>query len=221
MKKQNMKKQNMKKGITLIEIILSIVLIAIIMGITIPKLMSNSTKAEIKQVITSDLRSIVEAANTWKRASSIAEGNFQKLTSSALNSRLPSNMIVNSDLGYIYSSGLQAGTTDANSMAETGVRYTVKWQFDNTLKGTSPDFTNTGNFSIGMDFSIGESDLTWDSKMVEYAQDVFRDTIAEIGTSAPWETSTNTVDGSVTDTSTAFPCGTNAICHGNINTNAN
>jgi len=215
-----MKKQKMKKGITLIEIILAIVLIAIIMGITIPKLMSNSTKAEIKQVITSDLRSIVEAANTWKRASSVAEGNFQKLSPAALNSRIPSNMLVNRDLGYIYSSGLQAGTTDANGMAETGVRYTVEWQFDDTLKGSDPDFTNTGNFSIGMDFSIGENDLTWDSKMVQYAQDVFRDTIAEIGTSDPWMGDATTVKGDE-NTNTTFPCSDNAICLGNINTNAN
>jgi len=47
-----MKKTNMKKGITLIEIILAIVLIAIILGVTIPKLMTNSAKAEIKTVIT-------------------------------------------------------------------------------------------------------------------------------------------------------------------------
>jgi len=216
-----MKKQNMKKGITLIEIILAIVLIAIIMGITIPKLMSNSTKAEIKQTITSDLRSIVEAANTWKRASAVAGGNFQQLSSGAINSRLPSNMKVNGALGLIYSSGLNTGTSDADGIAQTGVRYTVEWQFDDALKGNAPNFTNTGNFSIGMDFALGRDELNWDAKMVLYAQDVFNDTIAEMSTSTPWVKPTVTVGTNLKDTVNAFTCGEDAVCRGDINTNDN
>jgi len=217
-----MKKQTMKKGITLIEIILAIVLIAIIMGITIPKLMSNSAKAEIKQVITSDIRSIVEAANTWKRASADAGGNFRNLNSAALNSRLPSNMVVDGAKGYIYSSGLRTGTVDGTNN-ETGVRYTVRWQFDNALEGTSPNFINTGNFSIGMDYDLGATHLTWDAKMQAYAQDVFNDTIEEIAGNnhTLFTTDINTLNAAGADSGTSFPCSANAVCQGNINTNAN
>ena len=220
-----MKKQNMKKGITLIEIILAIVLIAIIMGITIPKLMSNSTKAEIKQTITSDVRSIVEAANTWRRASSTASGSFMVLSSGRIDSRLPSNMAVDPVKGYIYSSGLSTGNKDG-SFDETGVRYTVSWQFDDALKGIDPDFTNTMNYSIAMDVTLGDTDLNWDSKMVQYAKDVFGDTIAEIGDSDIYETDFNMLKTDATAGDVTMYCtdknddqSHNGICIGNINTN--
>ena len=214
-------KQNMKKGITLIEIILAIVLIAVIMGITIPKLMSNSAKAEVKQVITSDVRSIVESANMWKKASAKAKGTYKELSAGVLNSRLPSNMAVDSALGLIYSSGLKTGTVDANNVPQTGVKYTVLWQFDSTK-------TNTGHFSIGMDITQGADStvgLGWDPKLQQYALDVFTDTIAELtdGTMTPDSTQTQTASGATITNGVAvldrpFDCTNtnNVVCQGDL-----
>ena len=176
-----MKKNNMKKGITLIEIILAIVLIAIILGITIPKLMSNSDRAEIKSVITSDVKSIVEAALLWKKSSATALGSYIALDGQDLNSRLPSNMVVATGTasaayeGTIYSSGLGTGNQEAGDERNTGAQYAVTWVIT-----TTPDNGLTGNFSIAMDISRGIADLTWDGKTQQYARDVFNDTIAEL-----------------------------------------
>lgn len=209
-----MKKQNMKKGITLIEIILAIVLIAIIMGITIPKLMSNSTKAELKQTITSDIRSIFESATTWKRASAAAAGNYQNITSGRLNTRLPSNMQVDGALGLIYSSGLRTGNNGgtSNNYALTGAVYTVTWQFDTTL-------TDSGRFSIGVDYSYGADVLDWDPKIIGYAIDVFNDTIAEVtgAGNEPYNTTVNTRSSNGADSGSAFDCSdANIVCIGNL-----
>lgn len=170
-----MKKKNMKKGITLIEIILAIVLIAIILGITIPKLMSNSDRAEIKSVITSDVKSIVEAAMIWKKSSAGASGNFVNLDASDLNSRLPSNMLVDSTQGIIFSSALNTGVEDTagDKNSETGAQYKVQWKI-----GAATG--EAGAFSIAMDISNGVDDLNWDDKTRDYAKDVFNDVIAEL-----------------------------------------
>ena len=211
-----MKKQNMKKGITLIEIILAIVLIAIIMGITIPKLMSNSTRAEIKQTVTSDLRSIVEAATTWKRASSEAGGNYINITSGRLNTRLPSNMQVDETEGLIYSSGLRTGNNGGtgNNFQLTGPVYTVMWQFDPVAN------TDTGRFSIGVDFTYGRDVLDCDPKILGYARDVFNDTIVEItgAGNVSHGASVQTKLRNGTDSAVAFDCAnsTDFVCIGNL-----
>ena len=213
------KQTNMKKGITLIEIILAIVLIAIILGITIPKLMANSAKAEIKQVITSDLRSIVEAATTWRRASSVANGNYQNLSAAAIFSRLPATMSVDGTNGRIYSSGLNVGTTDtvgASTFNRTGVNYTVTWQFDPATD------TNTGTFSIGMDVTEGGANtgLDWNNNLTQYAKDTFFDVVTEMSSSFQTHTAaTNTTDSA--GANVAYVCTNNGVivCARNMQTN--
>jgi type II secretory pathway pseudopilin PulG len=211
-------KKNMKSGITLIEIILAIVLIAVIMGITIPKLMSNSAKAEMKTVITSDLKSIIDAANTWRKSSSTSNGNFQNINSAEIFSRLPSNMRVEGTKGLIHSSGLRTGLDDnlgaGTTGKGTGVTYTITWQFDSTT------YPQSGNFSIGMSIKNGIEDLNWDSKLMTYAKDIFRDVIYETS-----DGNFNAHTSSITTTGSsgvAMACGTaasDAICLGNIRVN--
>ena len=167
------KKSNMKKGITLIEIILAIVLIAIILGITIPKLMANSARAEIKAVISSDVKSIVEAATLWRKSSSIAKGSYVRLSSDKLNTRLPNTMEVITSSQLIMSSGLKTGSADA--VDKTGVRYVVLWSF-----GTPVATTPVGRFAIGMDIDKAITDLQWDSKLRAYAREIFTDIVAEV-----------------------------------------
>jgi len=180
--KTNINKTNMKKGITLIEIILAIVLIAIILGVTIPKLMTNSAKAEIRTVITSDVKSIIESAETWRKTSSLARKTFETLDAAALNSRLPSNMIISFD-GEILSSGLKTGILigDPATTEDTGVKYLVTWNFTGAAGNA---LNKTSEFSIAMDVSDGANSLNWDDKLQAYAQEVFRDTIVEMTSGA-------------------------------------
>lgn len=216
-----MKKNNMKKGITLIEIILAIVLIAIILGITIPKLMSNSERAELKSVITSDVKSIVESAMIWKRSSAGAQNNFMSIDANDLNSRLPSNMAVDGTQGIIFSSGLNTGNTDANSFNQTGVQYHITWTISNDAS-----HTDTANFSIAMDISNGATDLTWDPKTQQYAKDVFNDTIAELTNGGATVAGTGTFNGGVNNSTggtytaptggATVTCGGNVVCYDNI-----
>jgi type II secretory pathway pseudopilin PulG len=214
-----MKKTNMKKGITLIEIILAIVLVAIIAGLTIPKLMANSERAEIKQVITSDVKSIVEAAIMWKKSSSASNGNFRSISTTQITSRLPDSMATDTAQGLIFSSGLTTGSannvgTDDNRTQATGVVYTITWAMDAT------NHTESGRFSIGMNIQNGADDLNWNNNIRAYALDVFTDVIEEIsdGDRTP-------VTGAHTTNGTAgvdFGCETanaNGICFHSVRVN--
>lgn len=197
-----MKKVKMKKGITLIEIILAIVLIAIIMGLTIPKLMENSERAEIKQVITSDVRAIIEAAVMWKKSSAAAAGNYQAISANNLISRLPSSMAVRG--GLIFSSGLNTGAADRLGSGEnpaTGVVYMIDWNLAGAAAGTAL----TGRFGIGMDVQNGVEDLQWNANIQAYARDVFSDLVAEIS-----DGGNTAFNAGAVNVGTNFPCNTAA-----------
>lgn len=163
--------KKMKKGITLIEIILAIVLIAIILGITIPKLMSNSDQAEIKNAISNDVKTITEAANIWRKQTVAANGTFLDVSAGNITSLLPNTMTVVGD--YIMSSGLRTGDgTNRN----TAVRYFIRNNF-----GTG---TNRGTFALGMEIvpagaAAGAAGSTagWDQRMMTYALNAFNDAI--------------------------------------------
>jgi type II secretory pathway pseudopilin PulG len=204
--KLNMKK-TMKKGITLIEIILAIVLIAVILGITIPKLMSNSAKAEIKQTVTSDIKSIFKAAKDWRKSSAMADSSFRGLDGQDLASRLPSNMSVNTD-GVIFSAGLRTGNKDVTttSINDTGIKYVVRWQL-----AAEDNSKEKGRFSIAISVVDG-TNLGWSSRITTYAQDMLKDTIAEavsgtnnlaLYTTGDVTAGTVAQDGTVASTATA------------------
>lgn len=174
------KNTSMKKGITLIEIILAIVLIAIILGITIPKLMANSARAEIKAVISSDIKSIVEATALWRKSNRSARGSFTNLNNSEIDSRLPNTMRRDAVLGVIESSGLRTGINDVNGQA-TGVNYYVTWAFSTIINTTTNGLgTPTIAFSLVMNTNNGINLLNWDSKLQAYANEVFQNTVAEL-----------------------------------------
>jgi len=213
MKKTNLKKTNMKKGITLIEIILAIVLIAIILGVTIPKLMSNSARAEIKTVITSDVKSIVESAGTWRKSSATAAGTYLKVSGANLDHTLPSNIVVTT-AGLILSSGLKTGVAvDGSAASEgTGVVYYI---FNDTGTNAADGNADKSNeFSLYADFQGGSDNLNWDDKTRGYAEDVFTDVIAEV-TDNPnpvKNTAYSTAVGGVTFNCTAGNSNT-AVCY--------
>ena len=214
MKKTNLKKTNMKKGITLIEIILAIVLIAIILGVTIPKLMSNSARAEIKTVITSDVKSIVESAGTWRKSSATAAGTYLKVSGANLDHTLPSNIVVTANKGLILSSGLKTGVAvdGSNASEGTGVVYYIFNDTGATSSDSAKDKSN--EFSLYADFANGSNDLNWDAKTRGYAEDVFTDVIAEV-TDNPnpvKNTAYSTAVGGVTFNCTAGNSNT-AVCY--------
>lgn len=213
-----MKNENkqMKRGITLIEIILAIVLIAIILGITIPKLMSNSQQAEVKQVISSDVKSIIEACALWRKQTSGTNGSFQTLTPQAISSILPSNMQIDTTTGLIYSSGFRTGDNVAAGFDDTGVHYTVRWHFDAAR-------VDGGSFSIGMDITRGGTELGWDDKIQTYALESFNNTVREISSkeSAPatWATDAAFAGTANTNAQGAITCSNRNLtsCFDNVN----
>lgn len=170
--------KRMKKGITLIEIILAIVLIAIILGIAIPKLMSTQNQGEIKQTIVSDVKSIVEAASLWRKSAAAADGVYTDISPTAIRSRLPQSMQVDAAQGLIFSSGLATGQNNATTaaMRNTGVVYTV-W-FNLTNDAANP--ADTMSFAIAIDTTFGGDELGWDLRMQEYALDAFQDTLTDL-----------------------------------------
>ena len=203
--------KKMKKGITLIEIILAIVLIAIILGITIPKLMSNSQQGEIKSVISNDVKAIVESAALWRKQSVAAAGSFATLSPLALNSTLPSNMQVNTTTGRIYSTGFRTGENDAQGLDDRGIFYTVRWQFGST--------DNTGRFAIGMDINRGVSELGWDPKIQAYAREVFMDAVTGVSqASILHSTAVGATAAGAVGASEALACDNNvSVCFDQVN----
>ena len=156
-------RKKQRGGFTLIEVILAIVVVAVIMGIVIPKVMSNSDKAQIKQVISSDVRSIVQAAADWKRTSSDAGGTYANIKAEYLDSRLPSSMKVEDYGGekVIKSSGFNKG---------------CKFGLDASQITTAGD-----SFILAMDCSNAQQALNWNSKLQSYAREAFMDTVKSIG----------------------------------------
>ena len=211
-----MKKTKMKQGITLIEIILAIVLIAIILGLTIPKLMKNSQNAEIKQTISTDVKAIVEAAILWKKSAAGANNNFRSIDNTKLDSRLPNNMVVigkATPTKYrITSAGLRTGNSEVDAANASGIEYFITWQFD-----TANTANKSGNFSLGADFNNGANDLQWDAKTLAYAKDAFSDAVATVNsiTNTKYETS-YTSSGSGVTSGTIDCSNTNTLCYGNI-----
>ena len=148
-----------RRGFTLIEVILAIVVVAVIMGIVIPKIMSNSDKAQIKQVISSDVRSIISAAADWKRTDqTTSDGTYKNISAELLDSRLPSNIQVDADNKYIKSSGFHGGC----------------------LFTLVKDADDGHNFKMGMDCSDAAKKLNWSSKLIAYAKQAFIDTVKTI-----------------------------------------
>jgi type II secretory pathway pseudopilin PulG len=214
---ENMMKKKMKKGITLIEIILAIVLIAIILGLTIPKLMSNSNQAEVKQVITNDVKAIAEAIVTWKRQVSMGNGSLATLSPSALTNLLPSNMIV-TPTGYIMSSGLRTG--NANADLATGVRYSIRNHFNAAN-------TDSGTFASGMEVVPTVADAAvplagWDQRLTGYVISSFNDALtgmSGVGNQADFDVAyAGAAAAGGVGISAPIPCNTAAManCYDNV-----
>jgi prepilin-type N-terminal cleavage/methylation domain-containing protein len=208
-------KKNMKKGITLIEIILAIVLIAIILGITIPKLMSNSDRAELKSVISSDIRTIVEAASLWKKESAAAQNSYATVSSAQIASRLPGNMHVDTVSGYIHSGGLRSGNASADATSqETGAQYIV-------MNDTDGANVENGTISIIVDITRGANDLGWAARTLTYAQDVVTDTMFELtggATTGETDSASTAVSAPSGSSPASVDCSdANVFCFDNIN----
>jgi prepilin-type N-terminal cleavage/methylation domain-containing protein len=186
-------KRGFKKGITLIEIIIAIVLIAIILGLTIPKIMSNAKRAEIKQTITSDVQAIFQAAQDWRKTtsptSSYAGAGDNGIDGSDIMASLPSDIVV-VDAGTantaILSSGFRTGflaeemtLLAAGATSSTGVRYVLAQSQGNPVTVAS---INRQSFALGIELDVAASSdngLGWDPKEIAYAQEVFASVIRE------------------------------------------
>jgi prepilin-type N-terminal cleavage/methylation domain-containing protein len=92
-----------RKGFTLIEIIFAIVVVAVLAALTIPRYIAEQRNAQISSVVQSDLKTINDAAITWREQSSDSDKTFSNINTSALCSYLPSSMAC--DGTWIYSSG--------------------------------------------------------------------------------------------------------------------
>lgn len=153
--------QKRRSGFTLIEVILAIVVVAVIMGIAIPKVMSNSDKASIKQSISSDVRSIIEAAADWKRTDrATAGGTYASINELELSSRLPSNM-----------------KADANDISSSGFNGGCKYRI-------VTDNADGRNFKLAMNCTTAATTLSWSDKLKEYAEQAFVDSALSLSSDA-------------------------------------
>jgi type II secretory pathway pseudopilin PulG len=173
----------MKKAITLIEIIIAIVLIAIILGLTIPKIMSNAKRAEIKQTIVSDVKAIIGASqdrvkSSYSKAYNNVNSDDKCINGVAIESFLSSDFKVGfaGELNeFIYSTGFETGSADPAFV--NGIRYIVAQRI------SAPNANNgIQTFAIAMDLSGAANSiegLGWDQKEIQYAREVFDSTINE------------------------------------------
>jgi prepilin-type N-terminal cleavage/methylation domain-containing protein len=186
-----MTKSRKRGGFTLIEIIITIVVVAVIMGIVIPKIMSNSSRAEISQVISSDVTSIATAASEWRRVR--GRNIYGGINAGQLQGFLPASLKVGR-LGGLALTGINdADTVVFSSGLAQGCVYRVG------AKGTGAD---SGLLDISMDCNYGagaayyvggttqgthdivpvnaQTTFTWDDTMVNFAVSAFVNAVTSL-----------------------------------------
>ena len=182
----NKKHTNMKKGITLIEITFAIIIIAIIASITIPKILENAAKTEMKVVVSNDAKSIYDSLIDWKSTNSDAKANgFKNINTTAIKFIIPESMVVNSQ--NISSAGLKIAGTSS-----TGVIYKIS------------NINATKSFVVEIDTTNGQKDLTWSDNYVGNIIEVFKNTFSQLGAIV--------TDTDSSNSSPALDCNGNTTC---------
>jgi type II secretory pathway pseudopilin PulG len=182
----NKVKTNMKRGITLIEITFAIIIIAIIAGITIPKILENAAKTEMKVVVSNDAKSIYDSLIDWKSTNLDAKQNgFKNINTTAIKFIIPESMEVNSQ--NISSAGLKVPGSSSS-----GVIYKIS------------NINSTKSFVFEIDTSNGRNNLDWSDNYVGNIKEVFKNTFSQLGATV--------TDGSSTNTKPVLTCKGNTTC---------
>lgn len=157
MVKKEFQTKGFKKGFTMIELIFVVIIIAVIAGVTVPKIMNNSSKTEISGVLGSDTESIYQAMNEWRSSSSISDGTFSNITSAGLGSYLPNSMVLvdpdgtpNNGDEYISSSGFN-GSIHYRIISDTAV-------------------SAGDSIKLFVDMSAAKNNQNWGNSLVQYAE---------------------------------------------------
>jgi len=147
-------------GFTLVELIFVIVIIAILVSLFYPVIMSNKEKANINAVVGNDAKLISGAITQWKSQSSQSKGNYNGISDAAIAIYLPNTMSYSG--GYIHSSGLNGG-----------IAYQV----------ASDKITNDGDsIKIYVDFTKAINDSKFNPRIIQYAEKAAMDAFYNIAT---------------------------------------
>jgi competence protein ComGC len=106
--KNQIKSMQSKKAFTMMELILVAIVMAVLIAVFYPTIMSNSKENTLTGTVNTDIKNIIKASNKWKTQDAQSDGTFANITTNAICPYLPQNM--RCDKKGIHSSGFH----DAN-----------------------------------------------------------------------------------------------------------
>jgi prepilin-type N-terminal cleavage/methylation domain-containing protein len=185
-------KKNMKKGFTLLEIVMSIILLAVVAYMVYPNIIAGKDKSEITSALNADAKSIMLAVSEWKSTDTKnSDGTFNALTNLLLVPYLPTSLRYDSVSKAIVSSAINVGGSYTNPK---GIKYTV-------VSDTTPSGSAGDSFKIFIDFADIDSAKNLNDTLTQYAEKTAMNAIAQISTNVD-------VSGKVGQTPLATAIGT-------------
>jgi len=150
-------KKGLRSGFTMIELIFVVIIIAVIAGVTVPKIMSNSSKTEISGVLGSDTESIYQAMNEWRSSASVSDGTFSNITTAGLGSYLPNNMSLVDPDGT-------SGNGD-EYITSSGFNGNIRYYIISDTSATAGD-----SIKLFVDMSRAKNAQNWGNSLTQYAE---------------------------------------------------
>lgn len=166
-------KKSMKKGFTLLEIVMSIILLAVVAYMVYPNIIAGKDKSEISAGLNADAKSIMLAVSEWKSTDTVnSNGTFSAVKNLFLVPYLPTSLRYDSVNDDIVSSAINVGGTYATPK---GIRYKVL--SDQITGGSVGD-----SFKLLIDFKDIESAKNLNETLTQYAEKTAMNSIAQIST---------------------------------------
>lgn len=183
-----------KKAMTLFEIVMVMLAIAVVLYLLYPSIMFNFNKAIISNTLTNDAKMISQAVNEWKTTDTNSDGTFKNITTSGIVAYLPSQMTYDAVGDVIKSSGLKGG---------------VSYKIISDVISTNGD-----SIKVLMNFTEAITTKNYDLRTITYSETSALNTFK--GTSSDQSTSTtNTNATALGAANAAFTSGgtaTDGIC---------
>jgi len=188
------KKKKFRNGFTLIELIISVSVIAVLAALLYPNIMDNKNKSVISSTVLNDVKLIAGAVAQWKANSSDSDGSCTNLTTQKLSAYLPASMKYDAVNDAVTSSGLN-----------DGIAYQVI---------SDKITTNGDSFKIYMDFTTAISRNKYNDRIIQYAENSAMDNFKKISSdSATAEKASDaTALGTANDDLTRGGTDTDGLC---------
>ena len=167
MKKHTFNKK-MKKGMTLFEIVMVMLALAVVLYLLYPSIMFAYNKSLINSAITNDVKMISQAVNEWKNTDSDSDGTYRNVTTSEVVPYLPTQMNFDAGTNSIKSSGLKGG---------------ISYQFASDVISSNGD-----SIKILVNFTEAITSKNYDTRTITYAETTALNTLK--GVSSDQSTST-------------------------------